>query len=74
LASFLPIDKQPRNKHKKKIRRWKSPKTLIFLFCAWTGMDNALVIKAKTLAAHGLEERRNFEELLTESVGCVHFP
>jgi hypothetical protein len=27
-----------------------------------------------TLAALGLEERRNFEELLTESVGRVHFP
>ncbi len=27
---------------------------------------------ANTLA-RGLEERRNFEELLTESVGCVHF-
>jgi hypothetical protein len=26
-----------------------------------------------TLAARGLEERRNFEELLIESVGCVHF-
>ncbi len=26
-----------------------------------------------TLAACGLEERRNFEELLTESVGRVHF-
>jgi hypothetical protein len=27
----------------------------------------------KTLAARGLEEQRNFEELLTESVGRVHF-
>jgi hypothetical protein len=28
----------------------------------------------QTLAAHGLEEQqRNFEELLTESVGRVHF-
>ena len=27
----------------------------------------------KTLAARGLEERRNFKELLTESVGRVHF-
>ena len=35
-ASFLHIDKQPRNKQKKKIRRRKSPKTLIFLFCVWT--------------------------------------
>jgi hypothetical protein len=26
-----------------------------------------------TLAARGLEERRNFEELLIESVGRVHF-
>ncbi len=26
-----------------------------------------------TLAARGLEERRNFKELLTESVGRVHF-
>ncbi len=29
--------------------------------------------ETKTLAARGLEERRNFEELLTESVGRVHF-
>jgi hypothetical protein len=27
----------------------------------------------KTLAARGLEERQNFEELLTESVRRVHF-
>jgi len=27
----------------------------------------------KTLAARGLEEPRNSEELLTESVGAVHF-
>ncbi len=27
-----------------------------------------------TLAAHGLEEQRNFEELLIESVARVHFP
>jgi hypothetical protein len=26
------------------------------------------------LAARGLEEWRNFEELLTKSVGPVHFP
>jgi hypothetical protein len=29
--------------------------------------------RSKTLAAHGLEEWRNFEELLTESVDIVHF-
>ena len=28
---------------------------------------------AETLAARGLEEGRNFKELLTESVGRVHF-
>jgi hypothetical protein len=27
----------------------------------------------ETLAARGLEEQRNFKELLTESVGRVHF-
>jgi hypothetical protein len=31
------------------------------------------IFKVPTLAACGLEERRNLEELLTESVGCVHF-
>jgi hypothetical protein len=30
-------------------------------------------IAFSTLAARGLEERRNFEELLTESVGRVHY-
>jgi hypothetical protein len=35
--------------------------------------SHILVIKAETLAARGLEERQNFEELLTESVGHVHF-
>jgi hypothetical protein len=29
---------------------------------------------ARTLAARELEERQNFEELLTESVGRVNFP
>jgi hypothetical protein len=28
---------------------------------------------SNTLAARGLEEQRNFEELLTESVGHLHF-
>ena len=28
---------------------------------------------SNTLAARGLEERRDFKGLLTESVGCVHF-
>ncbi len=31
-------------------------------------------IASKTLVARGLEERRNFEEFLTKSVGHVHFP
>ena len=35
------------------------------------GMKEVLVY---TLAARGLEERRIFKELLTESVGRVHFP
>jgi len=30
-------------------------------------------IASNTLAARGLEEPRNFQELLTESVGPVHF-
>jgi hypothetical protein len=30
-------------------------------------------IQLKTLAARGLEEPRIFQELLTESVDCVHF-
>jgi hypothetical protein len=35
--------------------------------------ENGMRFECNTLAARGLEERRNFEELLTESVGRVHF-
>jgi hypothetical protein len=47
LASFLPLDKQPRNKQNKKIRCRKSPKTLIFLFC----IDRAVAALSATAAA-----------------------
>jgi hypothetical protein len=39
----------------------------------WGGLGNLRFLQVNTLAARGLEERRNFEELLTESVGRVHF-
>ncbi len=44
-------------------------------FKGWAGRQNHLkiIVGDLTLAARGLEERRNFEELLTESVGRLHF-
>ncbi len=38
----------------------------VVVYLLWKGGSD-------TLNARGLEERRNFGELLIESVGCVHF-
>jgi hypothetical protein len=40
----------------------------------WGGLGNLRFLQVKHSLARGLEEQRNFEELLTESVGRVHFP
>ena len=38
----------------------------------WGGLGNLRFLQVHSLA-RGLEEQRNFKELLTESVGRVHF-
>jgi hypothetical protein len=46
----------------------------ILMLAVWyDSIHHTLVCCWKTLAARGLDERRNFKELLTESVGRVHF-
>jgi hypothetical protein len=48
-------------------------RTLASAWAGGTGYGVNFFLVKNTLAAHGLEKRRNFKELLTESVGRVHF-
>ena len=47
--------------------------TFTYLDDVLTSFPSDLSLATTLLAARGMEEQRNFQELLTESVGPVHF-